>query len=439
MYYTDDSILPENMQPLIVTVAPFGPQWLPGDADIPVTWDEQVQTAVDCYNAGATVLHVHVRNPATGKGSVDIDQYNYFIGLLRKAVPEMILQVGGSISFSPKTEDAKAKWLNYDTRHMLAELDPKPDCVTVAVGTTQWDVISMMSKEDVKGTHLADPKVQAAWAGMVVDAAPSFYLEHLKRLRQHKIQPYFVPAHVHQMELIERLIRGGVYMSPLNMAIAGYGGGTLGRNPFHWMEMLRQTPQGAVATFWSSMRGSISLSAMAMVLGQHVRVGNEDNLWGANGQRMTSVEQVEGARPPIGTVRPQGGDGRGGAQDHEGRCLVRQRGRDTTAPRSASQPRRGAQGLPGLGDRRKENTPRCCQRLASHRLLPGTPRAGRGRARRPGGYAASQESIVTVCTQTVASPQSPAARKAGFLRAVSYPVKIEKDPCGGAERPCTKQ
>ena len=67
MYYTDDSILPENMAPLIITVAPFGPQWLPGDADIPVTWDEQVQTAVDCYNAGATVLHVHVRNPATGK------------------------------------------------------------------------------------------------------------------------------------------------------------------------------------------------------------------------------------------------------------------------------------------------------------------------------------------------------------------------------------
>jgi hypothetical protein len=48
MYYTDDSMFPENMQPLIVTVAPFGPQWLPGDADIPVTWDEQVQTAIDC-------------------------------------------------------------------------------------------------------------------------------------------------------------------------------------------------------------------------------------------------------------------------------------------------------------------------------------------------------------------------------------------------------
>jgi hypothetical protein len=61
------------------------------------------------------------------------------------------------------------------------------------------------------------------------------------------------------------------------------------------MEFLRQTPQGTVATFWSSMRGLISLSAMAIVLGQHVRVGNEDNLWGPDKKRRTSVQQVEGA------------------------------------------------------------------------------------------------------------------------------------------------
>ena len=297
MYYTDDSILPENMTPLIITAAPYGPEWLPGDADITVSWDEQVQAAVDCYNAGATMLHVHVRDPATGHGSVDFDQYNYFIGRLRQAVPKMILQVGGSISFSPKTADAKAKWLDYDTRHMLTELDPKPDCVTVAVGTTQWDVMSMMIPEDIVGTHLDNnPQVQAAWAGMYIDAGPAFYLEHLKRLRAHRIQPYFVPAHIHQMELIERLIRAGVYMGPLNLAIAGYGGGTLGRNPFHWMEFLRQIPQGASSvTFWSSMRGLISLSAMSIVLGQHVRVGNEDNLWGPDKKRRTTVQQVAGA------------------------------------------------------------------------------------------------------------------------------------------------
>jgi hypothetical protein len=67
MHHTDDSILPKNMAPLIITAALFGPEWLPGDADIPVTWDEQVQAAVDCYNAGATMLHVHVHTGSSSK------------------------------------------------------------------------------------------------------------------------------------------------------------------------------------------------------------------------------------------------------------------------------------------------------------------------------------------------------------------------------------
>ena len=49
MYFTDDSLFPENMRPLVITAAPYAPSWLPGDApDIAVTWDEQVQAAVDC-------------------------------------------------------------------------------------------------------------------------------------------------------------------------------------------------------------------------------------------------------------------------------------------------------------------------------------------------------------------------------------------------------
>ncbi len=295
LFYTSDSLFPENMQPLIITAAPFGPEWLPGDADIPLSWDEQVQRAVDCYNAGATMLHVHVRDPQTGQGSSNFDQYNYFIGRLREAVPKMILQVGGSISFAPHSPEAKAKWLDYDTRHMLTELDPKPDFVTVTTGTTLWDITQAFIPGDAKGTHLDDPKVAAAWANMVVDSTPAFYIEHLKRLRAHGIQPYFVPGTVHQLEIIENLLRAGIYMGPLNLALCGYGGGTMGRNPYDWMEMLRRTPHGSVPTFWSSMRGNIAIQTMAVVLGQHVRVGNEDNIWDAHRNRWDSVKQVEWA------------------------------------------------------------------------------------------------------------------------------------------------
>ena len=296
MYFTDDSLFPENMQPLIITAAPFGPEWLPGDADIPVSFDEQVQTAVDCYNAGAQMLHVHVRDPKTGQGSSNFDQYNELLAKVRNAVPKMIIQVGGSISFAPHTADAKAKWLDYDTRHMLTELNPKPDCITVTTGTTLWDITQAFVAGDVDGTHLTDPKVAAAWSGMVVDSTPAFYLEHLKRLRANKIQPYFVPGHVHQLEIIERLIRTGVYMGPLNVALCGYGGGSMGRNPFDWMEMLRRTPHGASSvTFWSSMRGNVAIQTMATILGVHVRVGIEDNIWDMNKKRWTTVKQVEWA------------------------------------------------------------------------------------------------------------------------------------------------
>jgi len=109
MNYTDNMLVPEYMDPLIITAAPYGPQYLPGDCDIPLTWDEQVQAAVDCYEAGATMLHLHVRNPATGHGSTDFDQFNHMIERIRKAVPDLIIQVGGSISFAPEIRRRESK------------------------------------------------------------------------------------------------------------------------------------------------------------------------------------------------------------------------------------------------------------------------------------------------------------------------------------------
>ena len=295
MYFTNDSMLPENQQPLIITVAPYGPQWLPSDSDdIAVTWEEQTQRAVDCYNAGATVLHLHVRDPKTGHGSKNFNEFNEQIARLRKAVPKMVIQVGGSISFAPSDEHEKAEWLGYDTRHMLTELNPKPDQITIVIGTTQMDILPLTTPDDVQGTHLANPAMQAAYQNMIADATPEFYIEHLKRLRKNGIQPMFAMAHVHTLEAIEHLIRTGVYMGPLNHTMTAIGGaGGCGRNPFDFMEWVRRSPQGSIATYESLWRTVPPYAAMAVALGIHMRVGNEDNLWRKPGQRMTSLEQVE--------------------------------------------------------------------------------------------------------------------------------------------------
>jgi uncharacterized protein (DUF849 family) len=51
---------------------------------------------VDCFNAGASILHVHVRDSKTGKLSKKMSDFNYIIEHLRKAVPRWCCNRGGA-------------------------------------------------------------------------------------------------------------------------------------------------------------------------------------------------------------------------------------------------------------------------------------------------------------------------------------------------------
>ena len=84
MNFMDGSLFPEHQEKLVITCAPYGPEWAVEDfpEDIPLTMDEHVQKAVDCYNAGATVLHLHVRE-LDGKGSKRLSMFNELLSRLR--------------------------------------------------------------------------------------------------------------------------------------------------------------------------------------------------------------------------------------------------------------------------------------------------------------------------------------------------------------------
>ena len=296
MYFTDDSLLPENQAPLMITAAPYGPMWMPDDfpGQIPRTWEEQTQIAVDCYNAGATLLHIHVRDPRTGHISKNLREYGDQVARLRKAVPKMILQVGGSISFAPEPGE-EAKFQSYDSRHKLAEIDPKPDQVTIACGTSLYDLTALHPVDDsFQGTRFENPAMLHAMANMVADSTPDFYLENIKRMVQHGIQPYFALGHVHSLELVERLIRKGYYMGPVNGFFSIGAGGPCGANPFDLMELIRRTPHGSFFTYQTTFRLTHPVAAICIALGQHTRAGIEDNLWNTTkGERMTSIQMIE--------------------------------------------------------------------------------------------------------------------------------------------------
>ncbi|TDY21565.1 uncharacterized protein (DUF849 family) [Paraburkholderia sp. BL6665CI2N2] len=295
MHFLDGSLYPENQQPLVITAAPYAPSWVPSDfpEDIPVTIDQQIQKAEDCYNAGATVLHLHVRE-LDGKGSKRLSKFNELIAGVRNAVPEMIIQVGGSISFAPETEGAAAKWLSDDTRHMLAELDPKPDQVTVTINTSQMNVVEHWEDEDVKGTSMEDPGVYNAYKEMTVPAQPGWAEEHIWRLNEVGIQSAFQCYNINSFESVERLIRRGVYKGPLVMNWVAIGGGMDAPNIYNLANFVRATPDGAVLTVESSMRNVLPVNMMGIALGLHVRCGIEDNLWNqARTKKMSTIEQIE--------------------------------------------------------------------------------------------------------------------------------------------------
>ena len=295
MNFIDGALYPENQEKLVITVAPYGPQFEVSDfpEDIPVTMEEHVQKAVDCYNAGATVLHLHVRE-LDGKGSKRLSKFNELIAGVRAAVPDMIIQVGGSISFAPEGDGEIAKWLSDDTRHMLAELTPKPDQVTLAINSNQFNIIEALSESDVLGTSFADPVKQVAYREMTIPAGPAWVEEHIKRLTNNGIQIQFQLGNINSLETVERMMRRGVCNVPLILTWIPIGGGADSMTPYNMTNFLKAVPDGAVVTFEAQMNNVLPLNIMAIALGQHVRCGIEDTIWLPDRSRkMSSVEQVE--------------------------------------------------------------------------------------------------------------------------------------------------
>lgn len=295
MNFLDGSLFPENQDKLVITAAPYGPEWIPSDfpEDIPVTMEQQVQKAVDCYNAGATVLHLHVRE-LDGKGSKRLSKFNELIAGVRKAVPDMVIQVGGSISFAPEGEGAVAKWLSDDTRHMLAELEPQPDQVTVTINTTQMNVLEHMEEADIEGTSLATPEGRRAYSEMIVPSNPAWFEEHIRRLSKAGIQSAFQFYNINSYETVERLIRRGVYKGPLVMNWVAISGGMDAPNIYNLANFVRAIPDGAMLTVESSMRNVLPINMIGIAMGLHVRCGIEDNLWNqARTEKMSTVKQIE--------------------------------------------------------------------------------------------------------------------------------------------------
>jgi uncharacterized protein (DUF849 family) len=229
-----------------------------------------------------------------GKGSKRLSMFNELLARLRTAVPDMILQVGGSISFAPEGEGETAKWLSDDTRHMLAELTPAPDQVTIAINSNQMNIVEQMCDADLKGTSIAEADLYRAYREMTIPAGPEWVEEHIRRLSAKGIQTHFQLANITQLETVERMMRRGTCNVPLILTWVAIGGGFDAPNLYNLANFVRATPDGAVLTLETSMLNVLPVNMIAIAMGLHVRCGIEDNLWTQDRkQKMSSVQQIE--------------------------------------------------------------------------------------------------------------------------------------------------
>ena len=97
-------------QPTILTCAVTGNLTTPDQtAYLPVT-TEQISTAcIEAHDAGAAAVHIHVRDPKTGKPSMDLGLYSEVVQTLRRERPELIINLttGPGGRFVPSEDDPK--------------------------------------------------------------------------------------------------------------------------------------------------------------------------------------------------------------------------------------------------------------------------------------------------------------------------------------------
>ena len=130
------------MTPLVVMVAPNGARRTKADhANLPITPAEIAREAERCCAAGATILHVHVRD-ATGRHSLDPDLYRAAIDAVRESLGErMVVQVTTEAvgRYSPAEQMAAVRALHPEAVSIaLAELMPDDDAIDEAAGFLDW-------------------------------------------------------------------------------------------------------------------------------------------------------------------------------------------------------------------------------------------------------------------------------------------------------------
>ncbi|OQC06120.1 MAG: 3-keto-5-aminohexanoate cleavage enzyme [Candidatus Cloacimonetes bacterium ADurb.Bin089] len=234
------------MEPLILTAAITGAETSRKDQpNLPLTPQEQADEAKACFEAGARVIHLHIRED-DGRPSQRLERFQEAITAIRKAVPEIIIQIstGGAVGEA------------FDKR--LAPLALKPEMATLNAGTLNFG-------DDIFINHPAD----------IIRLAEAF--------KTYDVVPEIEVYESGMIDAVAKLIKKGVIThSPLHIQfVLGVPGGMSGKpkNLMYMIEHLREEIPSATWAVAGIGKWHIPTSLIALVTGGHIRCGFEDNIF----------------------------------------------------------------------------------------------------------------------------------------------------------------
>jgi len=242
------------MNKLMITAAMIGAEVTRQDhPEIPVTPEEIAEAAYECYKAGASIIHLHVRKP-DGTPTQDVAIYKQTMKLIKDKC-NVIIQVstGGAVGMP--------------TEERIAPVRLRPEMATLTAGSVNFgEDVFLNSPQDVElfALHMKEygvkPEIEVFDTGMIGTAI--------------------------------RMEKKGLLVSPLHFdLVMGVPGGIPG-TPKNLLSLVESLPHNATWTVAGIGRTQLPLGVMAIILGGHVRVGFEDNIYYSRGILAASNAQL---------------------------------------------------------------------------------------------------------------------------------------------------
>ena len=260
-----------NPGKVIITVATTGGlHGKEANKALPEQPGEIVQNFHDCYNAGATVAHIHVRDKR-GITTSDLSVYSEVVSGIMNRCRSMITQVGNGIGLRYERQGEEGQPFSLEERMNLLNIRPSPDQLTVNCGTFHFDH---------RGSEFLFPNSKK-WNAEFIRGCN-------ERGIHNELEVYDLSHIANVVALFER----GVLKAPLHFSLVMGIQGGIPATAQNLLAMLDALPEGSSWQLVSIGKHQLPLSTMVVALGGNIRVGFEDNVYYSHGVLAVSNAQL---------------------------------------------------------------------------------------------------------------------------------------------------